>query len=172
MTRRGKIGYFITVMSYVPLLLFVGFVVWKAAGSVLESRADKLLVNGIERGNVAAVRQALANGADVEKVVSGTGIPPIQLASAWGRTDVIAALLDGGADIKRVPENCATPLIFAVSNGHLAAVKLLLSRGADAKGIQSPSGRTPQSAAATSTQMTDSQREEMAVLLQKAGATK
>src|SRR5207344_953123 len=54
------------------------------------------------------------------------------LAAESGNTDTIAALLDAGADVNaKESESGQTPLIFAVSENHVDAMKVLIKRGAD-----------------------------------------
>ena len=48
-----------------------------------------------------------------------------------GRTDVVQAWLDNGADVNRADEDSATPLYIACQNGHVDAALLLLDKGAD-----------------------------------------
>jgi hypothetical protein len=52
-------------------------------------------------------------------------------AASAGDTKAIAAALDAGAEINAKSRYDATALIFAATNGHLDAVKLLVARGAD-----------------------------------------
>jgi uncharacterized protein len=51
-------------------------------------------------------------------------------AARLGRTDVIPALLVGGADISAHDSKGYTPLILASYHGHVAATALLLDQGA------------------------------------------
>ena len=51
-------------------------------------------------------------------------------AAHLGRTDVVAALLDGGADPNTRDTDKNTPLINAARRGRVETVKLLLARGA------------------------------------------
>ncbi|WP_343717601.1 ankyrin repeat domain-containing protein [Inquilinus sp.] len=59
------------------------------------------------------------------------GDAPIHVAAIRGRTDEIAALLDGGADVNASGELGNTPLHEAVMQNRIEAAKLLLERGAD-----------------------------------------
>ncbi len=59
------------------------------------------------------------------------GDRPIHVAARRGRTDEIAALLDGGADANASGELGNTPLHEAVMQNRIEAAKLLLTRGAD-----------------------------------------
>jgi outer membrane protein assembly factor BamB len=52
-------------------------------------------------------------------------------AARQGEVARIGALLDQGADVNAKTRYGVTPLIFAADNGHLEAVKLLVSRGAE-----------------------------------------
>ena len=79
-------------------------------------------------------------GADTERM-SG-GMPPLAHAAGKGSCSAIEALLDGGAILEsaaslplvRGDQRMLTPLGVAAEAGELAAVKLLLSRGADPNG--------------------------------------
>ena len=52
-------------------------------------------------------------------------------AARAGDVARITTALDKGADVNAKSRYDVTPLIFAASSGHLAAVKLLVERGAD-----------------------------------------
>ena len=79
-------------------------------------------------------------GADTERM-SG-GMPPLAHAAGKGSCSAIEALLDGGAILEsaaslplvRGDQRMLTPLGVAAEAGELAAVKLLLARGADPNG--------------------------------------
>ena len=58
--------------------------------------------------------------------------PPLFIAAQEGHRDVVALLLDRGADIKQVRlGNNATPLFVAAGKGHREIVALLLDKGAE-----------------------------------------
>jgi ankyrin repeat protein len=83
------------------------------------------------RGHGAAVARLLEAGSKVSSFTA-TGVQPLHLAAQAGNVDAITALLDRKADINAKDKTHGrTPLIFAASQDRLAAVKVLLARGAD-----------------------------------------
>ena len=58
------------------------------------------------------------------------GETPLHVAATRGDVEMIAALLDAGADIQVPGEYRYTPLHAAAGQGHADAVRLLLARGA------------------------------------------
>ena len=68
---------------------------------------------------------------------TGGTFSELQLAAARGQTDMVAVMLDKGADINEMNRNGKTPLMMAAANGHTETVELLLKRHAaiDAKDI-------------------------------------
>jgi ankyrin repeat protein len=93
-------------------------------------------------------------------------VKPLHLATAWGYTPVMRALLDLGAKADEQP-NSDGPLVFAVQNHQVEAARLLIERGAD---VNRPGaeGRTPLMHAA----IADFGDSRMVELLVKAGARK
>ncbi len=83
-------------------------------------------------GHEGVVRALLEAGSHVD-ARTGTGATALHLAAGAGNAAAIRALLDHGADVN-ARESAAeqTPLIFAVAENRLEAVKVLLERGADA----------------------------------------
>jgi ankyrin repeat protein len=72
------------------------------------------------------------------------------LRDAWllrtaqeGQEEVLKRLLGGGADPASQDRMGRTPLSWAAGNGHKAAVKLLLEKGADVESKDTVYGRTP-----------------------------
>ena len=91
-------------------------------------------------GDTALLMASLGGHLDVVKLLVKAGAPvqthsgwqPIHYAAFGGATDVVAYLLDQGADKNALaPNNKFTPLMLAVRNGHGDAAKLLIARGAD-----------------------------------------
>lgn len=65
-------------------------------------------------------------------------------AAAMGRTDMIAPLLEAGADIDAYDPRGFTPLILAAYDGHLDTVNALLDHKADACKPDASQGNTAQ----------------------------
>ena len=100
-----------------------------------------------ERGDVQAVAQLLAAGAQVNAQVrsdellnSDWGNTPLHLAALNGRTEAVKLLIGRGAGVNATNDRGATPLHLAVE--HPAVIAQLLSAGAkiDAPDLR---GRTP-----------------------------
>ncbi len=85
------------------------------------------------RGEAAAATQALlAAGADVNaRSANAFAVLPIHSAVAGGHDDVVAVLVDAGADVNARQRHGWTPLHGAAQNGSLASVERLLAAGAD-----------------------------------------
>ena len=96
---------------------------------------------------------------------------PLHLAAQFGREDLAALLIDGGANIEALNEHDERPLHGAAVYGRPAVVKLLLDRGADVN-ARGPAGRTPLHAAASGVGVWSDvdARTEVAKLLLAAGA--
>src|SRR5439155_20714940 len=109
------------------------------------------LMLSTQHHNVAAVKLLLANGARVN-AVSGMGeiqshgitrvkngvialghFTPLLLAAAGGPTDLVAMLLDAGADVNAKDVRGMTALMLASAGDHTSpdVIRLLLSEGAD-----------------------------------------
>jgi ankyrin repeat protein len=85
------------------------------------------------RGEAAAAAQALlAAGADVNaRSDNAFSVLPIHSAVAGGLDEVVAVLVDSGADVNARQRHGWTPLHGAAQNGSLASVEKQLAAGAD-----------------------------------------
>ena len=89
-------------------------------------------------GSSAMIGKLLDAGADANEQEPG-GQTPLMLASRSGNLDSIKALLDHKADINAKEKlRGTTPLMWAVSESHPAAVKLLIERGANVSANADP----------------------------------
>jgi ankyrin repeat protein len=79
---------------------------------------------------------------------AGVRVDDLFVAAGVGRTDVPTALLDAGADPDARFAHNLTALHAAAATGHLAAVELLLDRGASATLREARWAATPASIAA------------------------
>jgi ankyrin repeat protein len=93
--------------------------------------ANIALVNASSRGDLAAVKRALAAGASVSSADAVTGYTALHHAAAQGHLAMIELLLEAGAPVEAPLRNArSTPLCCAVSGNHHAAVEALLRAGA------------------------------------------
>ncbi|MDX1734499.1 MAG: ankyrin repeat domain-containing protein [Halioglobus sp.] len=89
------------------------------------------------RGDVAAVRQLVYDGAAVD-AANAQGSTPLHLAAFNGHTAVIEFLVENGAPVNATDGRGSTPLDWARSNAHAEAGSLLLALGAQAGRTTSP----------------------------------
>jgi len=86
-----------------------------------------------ETGDEALIGALLKAGAQVD-ALNESGTTPLMIASASGSAGAVATLLAHGADVNaREETNGDTALFFAASHDRAEVIRLLLSRGADAK---------------------------------------
>lgn len=86
-----------------------------------------------ETGDAALIGVLLKAGAQVD-ALNESGTTPLMIASASGSTGAVATLLAHGADVNaREKTNGDTALFFAASHDRAEVIRLLLSKGADAK---------------------------------------
>ena len=102
----------------------------KQAGASLDGVESVLLQNAANDGDLAAVQQILSeNTANVNHRYTSSALSK---ACMYGHTEVVAALLDAGADVNLPDDHGSfSPLIRAANSGHFDVVKLLLDAGAD-----------------------------------------
>ena len=99
------------------------------------------LMNAAKDGNLAAVQQYLAQGADINAQTS-KGKQALMLAASEGHAPVVRLLLEHGAMVDARDSFGTTALIVAATAGHTEVVKLLLEHGADPQ-ARDDSGGTP-----------------------------
>jgi ankyrin repeat protein len=92
---------------------------------------ETALMTAARSGNVEAVNALVAHGADINRKETWRGQTAVMWAAAEGHSDVIRALLAHGADMHARSNGGFTPLLFAVREGKIGAVKTFLEAGAD-----------------------------------------
>ena len=93
-------------------------------------KADRALLDAAEKGNIEAVKQAIADGADVD-TLDKRGRAPIQNALHSNNIEAVKLLIDNGANLNTKAPNSWTPLYEAVLMGRMETVKLLIENGAN-----------------------------------------
>lgn len=79
-------------------------------------------------GDIAALRQALAQGASAN-ATDAWGRTPLIVALQQGRQAVVEALIEAGADVRATDAWGRTPLLVAAQMKNAVAVRLLIQRG-------------------------------------------
>ena len=82
-------------------------------------------------GDLAAVKRALTDDADPNARDPQSGSTMLSIAALMGHTEVVALLLENGADVNAKSRDGGTALHAAAFLGRVETVKLLLDKGAD-----------------------------------------
>jgi len=86
------------------------------------------------KGNIEAIKQHLAAGADVNvKMASGLyqGWTPLHWAASRGHKEIVELLIAKGADVDAKEEYSFAPLHFAANDGHKEIAELLIANSAE-----------------------------------------
>ncbi|WP_326805794.1 ankyrin repeat domain-containing protein [Streptomyces sp. NBC_01788] len=94
------------------------------------SPTDRALLDAAQRGDVAAVREALAAGADRE-ARDAQGRTPLLRAALADEVEVARALVDAGADVNAQDERLDSPWLVTGVTGSVAMMRALLPGGPD-----------------------------------------
>jgi ankyrin repeat protein len=93
-------------------------------------------------GNIEAVKQHLAAGADVN-AKSVFGLTPLHRAASRGHKEIAELLIANGADVNAKDVNGGTPLHYAASEGQNEIAELLIAEDADVNAKDKAPGGTP-----------------------------
>ncbi|MCG6924128.1 MAG: ankyrin repeat domain-containing protein [Acidobacteria bacterium] len=121
----------------------VGMVASLVAGLLLtaSARADDV-VAAAKRGDLFAVKHYLAKSPDALAARDRFRYTPLHWAAVQGHWDVVATLVERGADVNALGGDGGTPLHMACHHDRPDMVRLLLDAGADLT-IRNRWGRTP-----------------------------
>jgi ankyrin repeat protein len=89
------------------------------------------------------VRLMLSRKADPKPVAAADRMSAVIGAAKGNDFDALRQLLDAGGDVNGADLAGSTPLMYAAGNGNLAAVKLLLARGANINAVSAAPGTIP-----------------------------
>ena len=104
---------------------------------------DRALLDATKRGDVAAVRAALKEGADAN-AAQGDGLTALHLAAQEGNLEITKLLLGAKANVEaKTKIGDYTPLHLAASGAHLTVVQALLAAGAKPGAVTTTTGVTP-----------------------------
>ncbi len=94
-----------------------------------------VVADAAERGDIDAVRKAIARGEDVN-IAQGDGMTALHWAADHADTAMTSLLLKSKANVKAVTRiNAFTPLHIASKTGNATVVRALLAAGSDAKAV-------------------------------------
>ncbi len=100
-----------------------------AAQSLADDRADLSLA--IRQGNLAVVRAIVEKNPALVKSGDDSGFTPLHIAATAGHVDIIAYLLDRGADLEARTAGGQTPVFQTVPLASQEAFAYLLKKGAN-----------------------------------------
>src|SRR5690606_15286694 len=108
------------------------------------------LLNAARLNDTAAARELLAAGTEPNGGPSGfpDSYSPLQWAARHGNTELIALLLEAGADTERRDFNGDRPLLWAARAGQAGAIRALVAAGSPVSSDTDPSGNAPLTLAA------------------------
>ena len=114
------------------LVAIAVFLVFACQPGRFASGVQQDLIDAARAGDAAAIRAAIAKGADPNALDEGNnGWTPLLHAIHKNQAVSVAALLDAGADPNRPGQSGETPLMMASGYGYTSIVQQLLARGAD-----------------------------------------
>lgn len=109
--------------------------------------SEKLLWS-VKNGDIEAVKQQIREEKPNINAEINSGRNALHFAADYGQTDVIQCLVEAGADVNQADKHGITPLLAAIWENHIEAVKLLLNKGANKNGT-SPDGSSYKDCAET-----------------------
>jgi uncharacterized protein len=88
------------------------------------------LIAAVERGDAAAVRQLIRNGAPVD-TRDASKRTPLLIATARNHVEIARLLIAAGADVNAQDSQRDSPFLLAGAEGRLEILKMTLASGAD-----------------------------------------
>ena len=85
---------------------------------------DLQLINAVKDGDIAAVKEVIESGVDVNQQ-DEQGWTPLNWAAGKGDIEMVKLLVAGGADVFKVGRDLRTPYMIALAAGRVEVVKFL-----------------------------------------------
>ena len=119
-----------TATSFKRAALSVALFVWALTGAYAGPAQDRALIEAAERGDVAATRSLLAQGASVAARDSA-GRTALLAATHANRVEAARILIAAGADVNAKDNIEDRPFLYAGAEGRNDILKMTLAAGAD-----------------------------------------
>ena len=131
-------------LNIVGALVLVALISTEATSAVVQgSPSEWPVVDAAQRGDVAALRELIRQGADANQA-SGDGMTALHWAAERGEAQVATLLLGAGGNVHAGTRiGSYTPLHLASRSGTASVVKVLLEAGSDANATTTNSGTSP-----------------------------
>jgi len=126
------------LLTTIAAVLVVGCATTQSPEPPTAKAPDISIHDAIEKGNIEAVKQHLAAGADVN-AKNKYGSTPLHRAIEAAHKEIAELLITNGADVNAKGEADATPLHYAATK---EVAELLIEKGADVN-AKDKYGRTP-----------------------------
>ena len=118
-------------------------VLWVALLTGAIAPDDRALLDATRRGDVAAVKALLKEGADPNSA-EGDGLTALHLAAQEGNLEIAKLLLGARANVEaKTRIGAYTPLHLASGSGQALVVRALIEAGADPAAVTTTTGVTP-----------------------------
>lgn len=109
-----------------------------ADANAASPEGETVLMNAATNGNVDVLKLLIAHGAQVNVHERWKGQTALMWAASENHTAAVKLLLEVGAELKARTPGGFTPLLFAIRDGALDTVRMLLDAGADPNDMVQP----------------------------------
>jgi len=128
-SESGQVALYMAMLEDCPNVATVLLASPSLKVDATNAVGETALMMAALNGRLDWAKKLLDRGAQVQK----PGWSPVHYAASGPSTELLALLLDRGADINAQAPNGSTPLMMAARFGTEDSVKLLVQRGADKK---------------------------------------
>ncbi len=128
-SESGQVAFYLAMREDSPKVAAVLLASPALSVDATNAVGETPLMMAALKGRTEWAKKLIERGAKVQK----PGWSPVHYAATGPSTELLAMLLDRGAEINALAPNRNTPLMMAARYGSEDNVKLLLQRGADKK---------------------------------------